>query len=59
MNDALRKGDTVKPFNDRQSWELLMKLLGPDWVDLDRKGLLIVSEDRAAKELLKQLGGVS
>jgi hypothetical protein len=59
MNDAQRKGDTVKPFNETQSWDLLMKLLGPEWQDLDRKGLIKVSEEAAAKELLKSLGGVS
>ena len=35
-----------------------MKLLGPDWVEDDRKGLIKVSEQRAAEELLKSLGGV-
>jgi hypothetical protein len=59
MNDAQRKGDTVKPFNENQSWDLLMKLLGPEWQDLDRKGLIKVSEEAAARQLLKMLGGVS
>jgi hypothetical protein len=59
MNDAQRKGETVKPFNENQSWDLLMKLLGPEWQDLDRKGLIKVSEEAAARELLKSLGGVS
>jgi hypothetical protein len=36
-----------------------MKLLGPTWQDLDRKGLIKVSEETAARELLKSLGGVS
>ena len=58
MNDAQRKGDTVKPFTERQSWDLLMKLLGADWQDLDRKGLIKVSEEQAAKALIKSLGGV-
>jgi hypothetical protein len=58
MNDAARKGDTVKPFNERESWDLLMKLLGEDWVDMDRRGLIKASEEFAAKELLKDLGGV-
>jgi hypothetical protein len=59
MNDNKRKGDTVRPFNDRQSWDLLVKLLGSEWQDLDRKGLIKVSEDQAAKGLLKSIGGVS
>lgn len=57
-NDAQRRGDTVKPFNDRQAWNLLMKLLGPEWEELDRKGLIKGSEESAAKELLRSLGGV-
>jgi hypothetical protein len=36
-----------------------MKLLGPDWEDLDRQGLIKTSEMSAAKELLRDLGGVS
>lgn len=58
MKDAQRKGDTVKPFTERQSWDLLMKLLGPDWQDMDRKGLIKTSEETAAKALIKELGGV-
>jgi hypothetical protein len=59
MSVAQRSGDTLKPFNAHQSWDLLMKILGPEWQDLDRKGLIKVSEERAAKELLNSLGGVS
>ena len=58
MNDSGRKGDTVKPFNDKQGWHLLMKLLGDPWQDQDRRGLLKHSEDIAARELLLELGGV-
>jgi hypothetical protein len=36
-----------------------MKLLGSQWVEEDRKGLIKGSEERAATELLKNLGGVS
>jgi hypothetical protein len=58
-NDAHRGGDTIKPFNDKQGWDLLMKLLGEEWQELDRRGLIVVSERNAAKELLTSLGGVS
>lgn len=58
MNDSGRKGDTVKPFNEKQGWSLLMKLLGDPWQDQDRRGLLKHSEDIAARELLSELGGV-
>jgi hypothetical protein len=59
MFDAQRRGDTVKPFTEPQSWDLLMKLLGPDWQDRDKMGQMKSSEDRAARELLKSLDGVS
>jgi hypothetical protein len=58
-NDAHRKGDTIKPFTPKESWSLLMKLLGSQWAEEDRKGLIKGSEERAATELLKNLGGVS
>jgi hypothetical protein len=58
-NDAHRKGCTIKPFSDRQSWKLLMKLLGPEWVEQDKEGLIKGTEERAAVELLRYLGGVS
>jgi hypothetical protein len=57
-NDAHRKGETIKPFTAKESWSLLMKLLGPKWVEEDRKGLIKGTEERAATELLKNLGGV-
>lgn len=58
MNDAKRQGDTIKPFTEKQSWGLLMQLLGPDWQDMDKKGLIKGTEEAAAKNLLKDLGGV-
>jgi hypothetical protein len=57
--DAQRKGHTIRPFTDPQSWDFLMKLLGPTWEDLSRQGLIKLSEETAGKELLKDLGGVS
>lgn len=57
-NDAHRKGNVVKPFTLSESWCFLMKLLGPDWVEQDRKGVIKESERMAAMELLKPLGGV-
>ena len=59
MKDNKRKGDTVKPFNEKQSWDLLMKLLGSDYQELDRNGLMKVSEEQAARAMLKSIGGVS
>lgn len=59
MNDAHRVGETVKPFTSAQSWKLLMKFLGPDMMDQDRRGLITGTEERAARDLLHHLGGVS
>jgi hypothetical protein len=36
-----------------------MKRLGPEWVEQDQKGLIKGTEEKAATELLKDLGGVS
>jgi len=36
-----------------------MKLLGPEWEEQDKKGLIKGREERAAIELLRYLGGVS
>jgi hypothetical protein len=58
-NDAHREGATIKPFTEKQSWDLLMKLLGPEWVEQDRKGLIKGSEEKAATDMLRHLGGVS
>jgi hypothetical protein len=59
MKDNQRKGDTVKPFNDQQSFDLLMVLLGERWQDLYKRGLLRPSEVNAAKTLLKKIGGLA
>jgi hypothetical protein len=58
MNDAKRKGGTLKPFNEKQSWDRLIKKLGPNWQDMDRSRLIKESEVMAAKEFLTCLGGV-
>jgi hypothetical protein len=36
-----------------------MNLLGPEWVEQDRKGLIKGSEEKAATDMLRHLGGVS
>lgn len=56
--DAVRKGETVKPFTAAQSRELLFQLLGPTWQDLARNGKIKSSEDRAATDLLQSVGHV-
>ena len=46
--DMLRQGDTIKPFDPRQSWDLLLQLLGEDWKKLDREGRIPQTEATAA-----------
>jgi hypothetical protein len=53
-----RKGDTVKPFDSKQSWELLLQLLGHDWQRADHEGKIPQSEISAAKSLLDMLEGL-
>lgn len=59
MKDSQRKGDTVKPFNDQQSFDLLMVLLGEKWQNQYSRGLLRTTEITAAKTLLKKIGGLA
>jgi hypothetical protein len=59
LNDPHWRGDTIRPANRKESWNLLMKRLGPEWVEQDQKGLIKGTEEKAATELLKDLGGVS
>jgi hypothetical protein len=58
MQHDNRKGDTVKPFDPDQSFDLLFQLLGDDWRELQRRKLLEESEARAAKEFLGKLEGL-
>jgi hypothetical protein len=57
--DTLREGSTVKPFDHRQSWDLLIRLLGPDWKRLDDEGKLPQTEIIAAKAMLERLEGLA
>ncbi|MCJ1400647.1 hypothetical protein MMC11_003855 [Xylographa trunciseda] len=59
MKDMKRRGETVKPFNEQQSWDLLMQLLGPDWKAMDKQGSIKVSEENAARSFLAKLGGLA
>lgn len=59
LNDDQRRGDTVKPFNKQQSFQLLTQLLGPDWTELREQRLLKRSEVDAAFEWLQQLEGLA
>ncbi|KAK0118550.1 hypothetical protein ONS95_007438 [Cadophora gregata] len=58
-NDAQRHADTIKPFNERQSWELFMKFLGPTWQQKDNDGRMNGIEEKAARTLLQRFGGLA
>jgi hypothetical protein len=53
-----REGNTVKPFDPKESWNLLLKLLGDDWERDDQAGRLPQTEVTAAKNLLDRLEGL-
>lgn len=55
IKDNQRRGDTVKPFNEQQSFDLLILLLGEQW----QNRLLRPAEITAAKTLLRKLGGLA
>ncbi|PMD12013.1 hypothetical protein NA56DRAFT_57621 [Hyaloscypha hepaticicola] len=57
--DESRKGDTVKQFTAKQSWELLLELLGDEWKKADKEGTIPQSEIIAAKNWLEQLEGLA
>ncbi|KAH8755898.1 hypothetical protein BGZ57DRAFT_1009101 [Hyaloscypha finlandica] len=56
--DLQRKGGTVKPFNLKESWDLLLQLLGDDWKKYEREGRIPQTEVTAAKEMLDKLEGL-
>lgn len=58
MRDSKRKGDTIKPLSEEQSFDLLMLLLGERWQNLYKQGLLHQSEISAAKTILTETGGL-
>jgi len=57
--DLQRKGETIKPFDPAQSWDLLLQLLGDDWKNMEREGRIPPSEVSAAKNMLSKLGGLA
>lgn len=57
--DLQRKGETIKPFDPAQSWDLLLQLLGDDWMKMEREGHIPPSEVSVAKSMLGKLGGLA
>lgn len=57
--DLLRQGQTIRPFDPKQSWDLLLQLLGDDWKIMDRECRIPQTEVTAAKNLLERLGGLA
>ncbi|KAG4437548.1 hypothetical protein IFR05_006982 [Cadophora sp. M221] len=58
IKDISRQGQTVKPLDPKQSWELLLDLLGDHWKELNIKRQLPDSEIAAAKSMIMQLEGL-
>jgi hypothetical protein len=57
--DLQRRGGTVKPFGPKESWDLLLQLLGEDWKKDDREGRIPQTEVTAAKGMLEDLEGLA
>lgn len=57
--DIERKGETIKPFNTNESWDLLLQLLGDDWQKANAEDRIVQSEITAAKAMLEQLEGLA
>ena len=53
--DLKRKGDTIKPFDPKQSWDLLFQFLGNDY----EESRLPASELSAAREIIDDLEGLA
>jgi hypothetical protein len=58
MKDANRKGETIKTFNDVESWDLLLQLLGEPWIEAHQKNMLRKSDVAAARAWLERLDGL-
>jgi hypothetical protein len=58
MKDMRRKGQTVKVFDEQESWDLLLQLMGKEWSDKFRDGRLKETENDAAKAWIKDLKGL-
>ena len=58
MKDSNRKGETIKPFNEKESWDLLVRLIGDTWTQAERSGQLKEADYQAARQWLEKLGGL-
>lgn len=59
MNDYERKGVTIKPFNQDQSYDLLCQFLGYEYQDQRHGQLVRQSEVKAANDFLAKLEGLA
>lgn len=59
IKEECREGATIKPFDPKQSWELLLELLGGKWKQLDQEDKIPESEVEAAKSMVKDLDGLA
>ncbi|KAG4441818.1 hypothetical protein IFR05_002682 [Cadophora sp. M221] len=59
IKEECREGATIKPFDPKQSWELLLELLGGKWKQLDQEEKIPDSEVVAAKSMVKDLEGLA
>lgn len=58
MKDVNRKGETIKTFNEKESWDLLLLLLGEKYTEAYKNNVMRQSDIVAAKAWLDRLGGL-
>ncbi|PVH73594.1 hypothetical protein DL98DRAFT_594860 [Cadophora sp. DSE1049] len=58
IRDTNRQGQTVKPLDPKQSWDLLLDLLGDHWKALEIRREIPELEIAAVKSMIKQLEGL-
>lgn len=58
MKDINRKGETVKPFNEQESYDLLIRLLGDKWTNAKKSGQLKEADIEATRDWAKKLEGL-
>ncbi|PVH79053.1 hypothetical protein DL98DRAFT_633450 [Cadophora sp. DSE1049] len=59
LKDLCIRGDTLKPFDNKQSWELLLELLGRDWLLKFQGNDIPLGEMTAGKAMLLELEGLA
>jgi hypothetical protein len=58
MKDVNRKGESIKPLNEQESLDLLVRLIGDKWTEAAKSGQLKEADLQAARDWVDKLGGL-